>query len=165
MPPTEPMRVVTSQAGAELHVEIVGRGTCVLVLHGAYSAHQEIQAALEPILSTQGRYRRLYPDLPGMGASPAHESIQSSNDVLDLLGDLIDSEAGDDPFLVVGHSYGGHLARGIAARYGQQVAGMALICPLMPATMNAAEHVVIGPTDEATRMIDVDHVDEYTGYF
>lgn len=118
-----PMKIVTSRAGAELHVESVGSGTCVLVLHGAYSAHQEVQAALEPILSTQGRYHRLYPDLPGMGASPAHGSIRTSNDVLDLLGELIGSEIGGDPFLVVGHSYGGHLARGIAARYGSKWPG------------------------------------------
>lgn len=157
--------MLTNRAGAELNFTSSGRGTPVLVLHGAYSAHEEIRAAVEPVLSLGVRYRGIYPDLPGMGATPAHGSIQSSNDVLDLLGDLIDSEIAGDPFLIMGHSFGGHLARGIAARYPQQVAGMALICPLMPATMNAEEHVIVRTCDEATHMIDPDHVDDYTGYF
>ena len=159
------MRVVTSPDGAELHFESGGRGTCVLVLHGAYSAHEEIRGALDPILASHDGYRRIYPDLPGMGASPAHESVQSSADVVDLLDELVRAEIGNDPFLVIGHSYGGHLARGIAARHPEQVAGLALICPMMPPTTNAEEHVVVRAIGQPTDLLEPEHLDEYTGYF
>ena len=66
-----------------------------------------------------------------MGDTPAPARIRSSNDVLDLVLRFVDAVIGDEAFLVVGHSAGGYLARGIAHRRPQQVAGLALMCPLM----------------------------------
>jgi pimeloyl-ACP methyl ester carboxylesterase len=44
-----------------------------------------------------------------------------------LLG-LVDAVIGEEAFLLVGHSYGGYLARAIANRRPRQVAGLALLC-------------------------------------
>jgi len=159
------MKTIRSAAGATLNYHDVGRGTCVLALHGAYSTHDELSAALEPILSSSGRYQRLYPDLPGMGMSPPHISIQSSNDVLDLLEDLVDEQIGDAPLAVMGHSYGAHLVRGLAARRPRQVRGMALICPLMPGAMNPEPHAVVRSDIDPAELVDPRYVDEYFGYF
>jgi pimeloyl-ACP methyl ester carboxylesterase len=68
---------VVNAAGASLRYQSIGSGLVVVILHGAYSAHVELRAALEPIFITRHGYRRLYVDLPGMGESPAHESIAS----------------------------------------------------------------------------------------
>jgi pimeloyl-ACP methyl ester carboxylesterase len=159
------MKTIRSDAGATLSYDVIGHGTCLLALHGAYSTHDELAAVLEPILGPHGSYRRLYPDLPGMGTSPAHTSIQSSNDVLDLLEDLVDDQAGDAPLLVVGHSYGAHLARGLAARRPRQIRGMALICPLMPGGMNPERHAVVRSDIDPAELLDPALVDDYLGYF
>jgi pimeloyl-ACP methyl ester carboxylesterase len=126
------MNTSTGQTGAVLRFDAIGSGMPIVVLHGAYSASDEIRAMFEPILAPLDAHRRLYPDLPGMGDSPAHEAIQTTGDVVDLLDGFIHTEIGDAPFLLAGHSYGGHLARGLAARRASQVTGLALICPIMP---------------------------------
>jgi pimeloyl-ACP methyl ester carboxylesterase len=153
------------ETGAELHYDDVGDGHCVLAIHGAYSTHHEIGAALEPMLAPHGRYRRIYPDIPGMGASPPHHSIQSSNDVIDLLDGFVENQVGHGPLLLIGHSYGAHLARGLAARRPRQVVGMALICPLMPAAMKPEPHIVVRSDVVPAARLDPSHVDEYLGYF
>ena len=91
----------------------LGKGASVSALHGAYATHLEIAVALEPILAPRAVYRRLYPDLTGMGDSPAHDSIRTTNDFVDH---LVEHVVGDVPLFVVGHSYRCHLARAIAAR-------------------------------------------------
>ncbi len=108
-----------------------GSGMPVLALHGSYSAHQEVEGFLEPVFRHRSGFRRIYLDLPGMGDTPAPARIRSSNDVLDLVLGFVDAVIGDETFLVVGHSAGGYLARGVAHRRPQQVGGLALICPLM----------------------------------
>jgi pimeloyl-ACP methyl ester carboxylesterase len=82
---------------------------------------------LEPLFATRPGYRRLYPDLPAMGKSPA-DGIDSSDDILAALEEFIDTEI-DGPFLAIGESYGGYLARALAHRRPDQVSGLALICP------------------------------------
>ncbi len=159
------MKTFLSRQGASLSYDDVGDGFCVLVLHGAYSTRNEMASALDPILAPLGRFRRLYPDLPGMGASPAHDSIQTSNDVIDLLGRFVDDQVAESPFVVIGHSYGAHLARGLAVRRSGQVAGMALICPLLSGDMNPEPHVVVQSDIDPAALLDASHVDEFLGYF
>lgn len=159
------MTIFESDTGSTLSYDDVGHGTCVLAIHGAYSTHYELASVLEPILAPYGSYRRLYPDLPGMGASPPHNSIQSSNDVIDLLDQFVDDQNEQGPLLIVGHSYGSHLARGMAARRPRQVIGMALICPLLPGAMNPEPHTVVHSDVDPAALLDPSHLDEYLGYF
>jgi len=116
---------------------------------------------LEPVFAGRPGYRRLYPDLPGMGKSPAPPSIASSDDILAAVLDFVDDHIGDAPFLLVGESYGGYLARAVAGSRADQVLGLALICPVGAALEHAdrtvPEHVVLRPdqrvlasTDERT---------------
>jgi len=152
-------------AGATLEYDEFGEGRCVLVLHGAYSTRHELVAALEPTFERHSGLRRLYPDLPGMGASPQHDSIQSSNDVVGLLDQFVADQADRSPLLLVGHSYGGHLARGLAVRLPGQVAGMALICPLLPGTMDPEPHTVVESDVDPVALLGEGEVDEFLGYF
>src|SRR5688572_8630523 len=62
-----------------MHYVEHGRGVPVVALHGAGVDHCEIAAAIEAIVPGTG-YRRICPDLPGMGRS-ATESLTSNNDV------------------------------------------------------------------------------------
>jgi pimeloyl-ACP methyl ester carboxylesterase len=110
------------------HVE-VGAGAPVLALHGWTPDHHLVLGCLEPVFARRAGYRRLYPDLPGMGKSPAG-SVASSDDVLTALREFVAATIGDEPFLLVGQSYGGYLARGLARALGPQVSGLALLCPI-----------------------------------
>ena len=65
-----------------------------------------------------------------MGRTPAPETVDGADALLDTLLVLVDEVIGQETFLVVGHSYGGYLARAIANRRPGQVAGLALICSL-----------------------------------
>src|SRR5690348_12841330 len=99
-----------------MHYAERGRGTPVLLLHGAGVDHREPLGAMEPVFAETDGYRRIYPDLPGHGKTPAPASIRSADDVLDALLELVDRVVGDGPLLVVGHSAGGYFARAIAGR-------------------------------------------------
>lgn len=50
---------------------------------------------------------RLYPNLPGMGASPAPASMSSSDDMLQAVDDFVRTEIGSERFLLVDESFGG----------------------------------------------------------
>ncbi|OIJ85495.1 alpha/beta fold hydrolase [Streptomyces colonosanans] len=56
-----------------------GAGLPVLALHGWTPDHRLMLGCLEPVFAQRDGYRRLYPDLPGMGKSPAPQSIASSD--------------------------------------------------------------------------------------
>jgi pimeloyl-ACP methyl ester carboxylesterase len=117
-----------------------GEGRPVLVLHGAGVDHREAVACFEPGLGMRAGYRRIYPDLPGMGRTPAPASLRSADDVLDLLLAFADQVAGSDDLFVVGHSAGGYYAQGIAARRPDRVSGLALVCPLLAGVRDVPEH-------------------------
>jgi pimeloyl-ACP methyl ester carboxylesterase len=142
-----------------------GSGTPVLALHGAGVDHREIAGALEPVFGSIPGFRRLYPDLPGMGHTPAAETINSNDDVLDLLLGLVDSTIGDEPFLVIGQSYGGYLARAIASRRPQQVLGLALICPVGAHTQNVPTHEVLVSAADLTGELGAELEASYRSYF
>jgi len=110
------------------HVEH-GTGTPVLAVHGWTPDHRLMTGCLEPVFQRRSGYRRIYPDLPGMGKSPAG-AARGSDDLLAALSALVDDTIGDEPFLLIGESYGGYLARGLAHARPGQVAGLALLCPV-----------------------------------
>jgi len=120
--------VVADVDGIPVHYVQHGAGTPVVALHGAGVDHREIMGALEPLFADRPGYRRLYPDLPGMGQTPAPGTIDSNDAVVELLLALVDAVIGREAFLLVGHSYGGYLARAIANSRPRQVAGLALLC-------------------------------------
>ena len=69
--------------GIPVHYAEHGTGTPVLALHGGGVDHREIMGALEPLFAGRPGYRRIYPDLPGMGRTPAPETVDSTDAVLE----------------------------------------------------------------------------------
>jgi pimeloyl-ACP methyl ester carboxylesterase len=59
--------------------------------------------------------------------------LTCNDDVVALLGTFIEQHVGG-PVLLLGHSYGAYLARGLAARRPDAVLGLALLCPLAEQT-------------------------------
>lgn len=152
-------------SGVLVHYAEHGSGTPVLALHGAGVDHREIAGALEPIFANVSGFRRLYPDLPGMGRTPAPGTIASNDDVLDLLLGLIDATIGDEPMLVLGHSYGGYLARAVANLRPEQVVGLVLICPVGAHTRNVPEHEVLVSSAGLAAGLGPEPEASYRGYF
>jgi pimeloyl-ACP methyl ester carboxylesterase len=126
--------------GVAIHAVEHGTGVPLVALHGAGVDHHEIEAAVEAIVPGAG-YRRIYPDLPGMGRTTAN-GLSSNDDVVRLLGDLIEHLA-DGPALLLGHSYGAYLARGVAAQRPDLVRGLALLCPVTERSSNVPDHNVV----------------------
>jgi pimeloyl-ACP methyl ester carboxylesterase len=109
-----------------------GTGRPVLVLHGAGVDHREAEACFELVFDGVGGLRRIYPDLPGMGRTLAPETMRSADDVLDTLLNFAEEVIGGTGHLIIGHSAGAYYAQAMAARGRGQVAGLALVCPLLP---------------------------------
>jgi len=138
------------------HVEH-GAGRPVLVIHGAGVDHRETEACFEPAFDGAAGYRRIYPDLPGMGRTPA-DGLNSAEDVLETLLAFGREVTDGAPYLVIGHSAGAHYARAMATREPGLVAGLALVCPLLPGIRDVPEHrVVVGSGDLGD--------DAFRGYF
>jgi pimeloyl-ACP methyl ester carboxylesterase len=143
----------------------VGDGMPVLAVHGWTADHRLMSGCLEPIFAARPGFRRLYPDLPGMGETPASESLRSSDDMLDALDAFVRERLGDEPFLLIGESYGGYLARALAFRRREQVRGLALICPIGVAVDHADRHVpprlVLRPDPELIAGLDAHTAEEF----
>jgi pimeloyl-ACP methyl ester carboxylesterase len=145
------------------HIEH-GDGIPVLVLHGAYSALEEPEGYLEPFFRTRPGHRRIYVDLPGMGASPG-DDVRGPGDALDAVEAVLDDRVGDERFLVVAQSFGAYLARGLVERRPAQVAGLAMICPLLMSGAPAGEHAAVHVAGDVDGLLAAEQDAEYRGYF
>src|SRR5436189_4726399 len=117
-----------AHAGAvTVHYVEHGAGRPVLVLHGAGVDHREPEACFEPAFRGATGFRRIYPDLPGMGRTPAPDEMQSAENVLGTLLDFAGEVTAGTPYILVGHSAGAYYAEAMATRAPRQVAGLALV--------------------------------------
>ena len=108
-----------------------GEGRPVLCLHGNSVDHRLMNGCLEPIFAGEAGYRRIYPDLPGMGRTPAKPWVRTADDLLRVITRFIEVVIGQEPFLLVGESYGGYLSLGLLQSLSAQVEGLLLICPVI----------------------------------
>jgi pimeloyl-ACP methyl ester carboxylesterase len=145
-----------------LHYVEHGAGVPVLALHGVGVDHREIEAAMEALIPRAG-YRRIYPDLPGMGLSPT-TGLSSNQDVVGLLGTFID-QLDVGPVMLLGHSYGAYLARGVAASRPDAVRGLALLCPAGEQARNVPELSVVTEDPRAYDELEPSQRAEFDEYF
>jgi pimeloyl-ACP methyl ester carboxylesterase len=114
-----------------VYYEAYGSGLPIILIHGYTPDHCLTKGCMEPLFVQRPGWQRIYLDLPGMGQTPGNEQIKSTDDMLDIMVDFIDAVISEQPFLIAGVSYGGYLSRGVLKRKFHQVAGMALICPVI----------------------------------
>lgn len=113
-----------------VYYERAGSGMPLLALHGWGMDRRIMSGCMEPVFDTLDGFERIYADLPGMGRSKAG-FVRNSDDMLTVLSAFVADVIGGRPFLLMGESYGGLLARGIVSAMPDMVAGMILLCPLM----------------------------------
>jgi pimeloyl-ACP methyl ester carboxylesterase len=103
----------------------------ILFLHGWAMDHRDESLVYEPYFAAHPGYRRIYPDLPGMGKTAARQWIKNQDHYLDIVLRFIDIVVGEQPFLLAGTSAGAYLARGVVHRIGERIAGLLLRVPLI----------------------------------
>jgi len=117
--------------GHRLWYEAHGKGVPVVFLHGWSMDHRDEAPVYEPIFADRPGYRRIYPDLPGMGKSPASKQIKNQDHYLDIVLRFIAAVTNGDRLLLVGTSAGAYLARGAVQRIADRIDGLLLRVPLI----------------------------------
>lgn len=147
---------VTEAHGGGLKVAVVGSlpvsyeeygsGIPILMLHGSPLDHYQMVGDMEPIFKKRAGFRRIYPDLPGMGKTPGPAEITTQDQMMQVMVDFMQKVAPNQRYLVAGFSYGGYLARGMVNKYGDRLAGVLLWAPLVetdPARIHLPPRTVI----------------------
>ena len=129
-----------------MYYEEAGEGRPLLLLHGMPLDHRSMANDMEPLFTNRHGWRRLYPDMPGMGKTRAADWITHQDQVLDLVIDFIDKVIPGEHLVVAGASYGAYLARGLVHHRGSQVDGLFLWVPLIEtdlAKLKLPQHLVV----------------------
>jgi Predicted hydrolases or acyltransferases (alpha/beta hydrolase superfamily) len=131
---------VTLSSKRGIAYEERGAGATFIAIHG-YSLDRRMSiGAFEPAFKARAAssgaqgtaaktYRRVYLDLPFMGESEDSTGGSGHEGFVDALCDFIDEVAPGERILLAGQSFGGYLSRALAARLGERVAGLFLLCP------------------------------------
>jgi pimeloyl-ACP methyl ester carboxylesterase len=127
--------VFIEAAGVQVHY--VERGAepgpgvpTAVLLHGFTVDHRVMLEPFESVFAARASWRRVYLDLPGMGATRAPDWVRSTDDVFRVVRAAVDALV-PGRFVAIGESYGGYLARGLAAAEPERVEGLGLLCPMI----------------------------------
>src|SRR5262249_48883942 len=112
-----------SLRGKEIHYfEQPGQGIPVVMIHGLPGTHKEF----DPVIPYLQGLHVISIDRPGFGWSKG--GPLSYQDQIDVVHEML-TQLRLSPVILVGHSFGGTLALGVARRYPQDVAKMILVAP------------------------------------
>jgi pimeloyl-ACP methyl ester carboxylesterase len=125
--------------GIPVHYEAIGAGRPMVMLHGGGTDHRLMSYAFEPAFAGRSGWLRLYPDLPGMGRTPAADWIRGQDDMLAVVEGFVDAVASGRRFCLAGASYGGHLALGLMHRRASDTDGLLLVSPAVRRGIDPAE--------------------------
>ncbi len=111
--------------GRDLYLECVGSGNPTVVLEAGFGGGSNNWRDVQPQLGQTTRTCAY--DRAGLGSSIAIAGVHDASDEVRDLERLLDSGQIDRPFVLVGHSYGGLLARLFAADHPEETAGVVLV--------------------------------------
>ncbi|MFV2103539.1 alpha/beta fold hydrolase [Micromonospora sp. LOL_024] len=103
----------------------------LVVLHGIGVDNRCAIGVHEPLFADRPGWRRLYPELPGMGRTVAPDWGGGTDDVFAVVHAIVDVAVAGR-YAVSGGSYGGYLAAGLAAAQPQRIDGLSLLVPMVP---------------------------------
>jgi pimeloyl-ACP methyl ester carboxylesterase len=119
--------------GTPVYYEEVGAGRTLVMLHGWQGDNRQVTYDLEPLFEQRTGWRRLYPDLPGMGKTPGADWITCQDHMLEVVLEFLDMVAPGERFAIGGVSLGGYLARGVVQKRMSRIDGAMLIVPVIGA--------------------------------
>ncbi len=108
-----------------MHAIERGSGTPLILIHG-FGVDHRILLPLDPLLHSAGGWRRVYLDLPGTAGTPIGAAA-STSDVVAAVEQEIGARIGDEPFAILGNSFGGMIARQVAHDFRPRVLGLATL--------------------------------------
>lgn len=115
--------------GLAIEYDEVGEGRPILMLHGWPGSRVMMTNQLEPVFEGRPGWRRLYPDLPGMGRTKGPAWITDGAGMLRTMLRFIEALAPGEQCAVVGVSSGGYFALGMLHEQPERIAGLALWTP------------------------------------
>jgi 3-oxoadipate enol-lactonase len=126
----EPAEFRVGHGGRELAGESLGQGPPVVLLHGVTATRRYVVHGSKAL--ARAGHRQVTYDARGHGMSdpaPAGEGYDYPRLVSDLEA-VAESELGDEPFVLAGHSMGAHTAIAYALDHGARLAGIVVIGPV-----------------------------------
>jgi pimeloyl-ACP methyl ester carboxylesterase len=132
------MNPARARSGSGLAAYTTGTGSTVVLLHGLGGAASNW---VEVVPKLARSHRVVAFDLPGHGGSPPLRGAGLAAFVEAVAG-AIEAE-GAAPALVVGHSFGGHLAAALGARHPRLVRGLLLVAPAGIYTLTPAARLAV----------------------
>ncbi|HWT91119.1 MAG TPA: alpha/beta hydrolase [Solirubrobacterales bacterium] len=158
--PIEERPFVVEQ-GPVLRGEAAGEGPPAVLCHGLTATRRYVLHGSKAL--PRAGYRVLTYDARGHGESdpaPAGEGYGYPRLVADLER-VVDSQLGDERFLLGGHSMGAHTAVAYALRHPERLAGLALVGPTYTAP---AEPSSLGYWDGLAVALESEGVDGFVAY-
>ena len=147
--------------------ETIGEGRPIVMLHGWPLDHRRMASELEPVFQRRGGWKRICPDLPGMGRTPGADWITCEDQVLGVVLDFIDAVVPGERFLATGTSYGAYLARGLVYRRAGLMDGVCLMIPLIvadEAKRTVPTHVTLVEDPALLGTLEPDEVEALEGF-
>jgi pimeloyl-ACP methyl ester carboxylesterase len=95
----------------------------VILLHGFPESGRIFDAQIKALAQD---YHLIVPDLPGSGNSDYNPQLTSIEDFAEIIKQIIDTEK-KSQVVLIGHSMGGYIALGFAAKYPAFIAGLGLL--------------------------------------
>ena len=113
----------------------IGEGRPLVLVHGFELDHR-IMLPLEQALNGTP-WRRIYLDLPWVlqegSVRGSADAVAGSQDVADTVVAELRDYLGDEPFAIIGNSFGGMIARYVAHKLRSQVLGLATLAAVFTA--------------------------------
>ncbi|HET7872022.1 MAG TPA: alpha/beta fold hydrolase, partial [Terriglobales bacterium] len=116
--------------GAKIHVQQAGSGSPAIVLESGIAASSLSWCLLQPTLAEIGKTYSY--DRAGFGWSVSQTHDYSLDRIAEDLHNLLRALGVPAPYILVGHSFGGYIARAYAQRFAGELAGVVLLDPLTP---------------------------------
>jgi pimeloyl-ACP methyl ester carboxylesterase len=111
--------------GHLMHINCIGQGSPTVILDAANLGMSAHWVRVQQQLSKTTRVCAY--DRAGLGWSEPGPEPRDARQISSELHTLLKGADTEGPYVLVGHSYGGLYARMYAARYSEEVAGMALV--------------------------------------
>lgn len=108
--------------GKEITYKEMGRGDCLVLLHGYLETGEIWNGFAERFLD---QYRVIVPDLPGHGGSGTWGRIHTMEELAESVLAILEHESTGKVFLA-GHSMGGYVTMAFAELFPEQLAGYCL---------------------------------------
>jgi pimeloyl-ACP methyl ester carboxylesterase len=111
--------------GYRLHAQVSGEGTPTVILEAGLASNSVDWSLVAGALAQETRVFRY--DRAGLGWSDAATTPTTPDTMIRDVDAVLDALGIEGPYVFVGHSMGGHLARLFQARHPEQVHGMVLV--------------------------------------